>query len=98
VEVGDPADDRRKMDDVAAAARRLARLVELAQVARVHLAALAHPVRRRTLIADAHLPVGIAQQPAHDRRADRAGAAGDEHARHRRQRVARPASAAISAA
>ena len=65
-------------------ARRLARLGEVAQVARVDLAALAHPVRRRALVGDAHLPVGVAQQPAHDRGADRAGAAGDEDAAHRR--------------
>ena len=56
--------------------------VEVAQVAGVDLAALAHPLRRRALVGDADLPVGIAQQPAHDGRADRAGASGDEDAVH----------------
>ena len=66
----------------------VARLVELAQVAGVDLAALAHPLRRRALVGDADLPVGIAQQPPHDGRADRAGASGDEDAVHRRSRLA----------
>ena len=35
--------------------RSRARLVEVAQVARVDLAPLAHPVRRRALVGDAHL-------------------------------------------
>ena len=59
---------------------RLARLVEVAQVAAVDLAALAHPVGRRALVGDADLARGVAQQAAHDGRADRAGAAGDEDA------------------
>ena len=88
VEVRDPADDRGEVDHVRAAGDRRARLVELAQVAGVHLAALAHPGRRRALVGDAHLPVGIAQQPAHDGGADRAGASGDEDAVHRRSRLA----------
>ena len=77
-----PADDRGEVDDVRAAVGRRARLVEVAQVARVDLAALAHPLRRRALVGDADLPVGVAQQAADDGRADRAGAAGDEDAVH----------------
>ena len=65
-----------------AAVDRPARLVDVAQVAGVDFGPLAHPVRRLALVRDADLPVGIAQQPAHDRRADRAGAARDEHAAH----------------
>ena len=41
--------------------------------------------RRLALVGDADLEVGVAQQPAHDRGADRAGAAGDEDAVHRAQ-------------
>jgi hypothetical protein len=78
----DPADDRGQVDDVRAAAHRLARLLELAQVALVDLAALAHPHRRLALIGDADLELGVTQQPPHDRGADRAGAAGDEHPAH----------------
>ena len=37
---------------------------------------------RLALVGDADLPVGVAEQPAHDRRADRAGAARDEDAAH----------------
>ena len=69
--------------------RGRARLVEVAQVAGVDLAALAHPVRRLALVGDADLVVGVAQQAADDGRADRAGAAGDEDAVH----AARDASA-----
>ena len=65
-----------------AALHRLARLDEVAQVAGVDLAALAHPLRRLALVGDADLVVGVAQQAADDRRADRAGAAGDEDAVH----------------
>ena len=50
MEVGDPADDRREVDHVAAAARRVQRLAELAQVAGVHLARFAHPLRRGALV------------------------------------------------
>jgi hypothetical protein len=85
VEVGDAADDGRQVDDVRAALDRLARLVVVAQVARVDLAALAHPVRGRPLVGDADLEVGVAEQPPHDRRADRAGASGDEDAAHARR-------------
>ena len=97
VEVGDAADDRRQVDDVRAAAHRPAGLVERAQVARVDLAALAHPVGRRALVGHAHLEVRVAQQAAHDRRADRAGAPGDQDPAHptatgwaRRRRGTRP--------
>ena len=45
------------------------------QPSRIHCGALA-------LVGDAHLEVGVAQQPAHDGGADRAGAAGDEDAVH----------------
>ena len=65
-----------------AAADRAPRLVDVAQVAGVDLAALAHPVRRRPLVGHADLPVRIAEQPPDDRAADRAGAAGDEDAAH----------------
>ncbi len=57
-------------------------LVEVAQVAAVDLAALAHPLRRLALVGDADLEVGVAQQAPHDRRADRAGAAGHQHPAH----------------
>ncbi len=69
-----------------AARRRRARLLELAQVAGVDLAALAHPLRRRALVGDAHLVGGVGEQPPDDRGADRAGAAGDQHAAHARVR------------
>ena len=82
VEVRDAADDRGEVDDVRAAADRLARLGEVAQVAAVDLAALAHPLRGLALVGDADLERGIAEQAAHDGRADRAGAAGDEDAVH----------------
>ena len=65
------------------------RLLELAQVAGVDLAALAHPLRRGALVGDAHLVGGVGQQPPHDRGADRAGAAGDQHAAHARRRAER---------
>ena len=58
------------------------RLGEVAQVALVDLRALAHPVRRRALVGDAHVPVAVAQEPAHDRGADRAGASRHEDAAH----------------
>ena len=82
VEVRDPADDRGQMDHVRAAVDRAPRLRDVAQVADVDLAALAHPVGRRPLVGHADLPVRIAQQPPDDGGADRAGAAGDEHAPH----------------
>ena len=59
-------------------------LGEVAQVAGVDLAALAHPLRRRALVGHPDLPDGIAQQPPDDGRADRAGPSGDEHAVHQR--------------
>ena len=46
------------------------------------LAALAHPAGRVALVGDADLEVGVAEQPARDRGADRAGASRDEHAAH----------------
>ena len=46
------------------------------QPSRIHVGAGA-------LVGDADLEVGVAQQPPDDGRADRAGAAGDEHAAHR---------------
>ena len=54
-----------------------------AQVAGVHLAALAHPLRRRPLVGDAHLIRRVGEQPFDDGGADRAGAAGDQHPAHR---------------
>jgi hypothetical protein len=57
VEVADPADDRREVDDVRAALRRLGRHADVAQVALDDLAGLAHPARRVALVADADLPV-----------------------------------------
>src|SRR5205085_2446032 len=80
VEVGDPADDGRQVDDVRAAGHRYGGLLERAQVAGVDLAALADPLGRLALVADADLEGGVAQQSAHHRRADRPGAAGDEDA------------------
>ena len=50
VEVADAADDRGEVDHERAAVHRRARLLQLAQVAGVHLAALAHPLRRRALV------------------------------------------------
>src|SRR5918998_1786240 len=82
MEVRDPADDRGEVDDVGAARRRLAGLAEVAQVAGVDLAALAHPLWRGALVGHPDLVVGVAQQTPNDRGADRAGAAGDEHAAH----------------
>jgi hypothetical protein len=70
------------VDHVRAAADRAPRLVRVAQVADVDLARLAHPARRRALVGHADLPVRIAEQPPHDRGADRAGPAGDEDAAH----------------
>ena len=82
VEVGDPSDYRREVDHVRAALRRGTRVRALAQVARVDRAALAHPLRRRALVAHAHLISGIREQPPNDCGADRSGAARDEHAAH----------------
>ena len=82
VEVGDPAHDRRQVDHVRAAGAGRPRLGHVEQVARVHLAGLAHPAGRLALVGHAHLPAGIAHQPAHHRGADRAGAAGHQHAAH----------------
>ena len=65
-----------------AALGRLPRLGGHAQIAGVHRAALAHPLRSRAFIGHAHLIGGIGEQPFHDRGADRAGAAGDQHAAH----------------
>ena len=65
-----------------AAARGGPRLVELAQVARVHLAALAHPARRLALVGHADLEAGVGEQAADDGGADGAGTARDEDAGH----------------
>ena len=70
-----------------AAAHGVARVGELAQVARVDLAALAHPVRRGPLVGDLDLEGRVAQQPADHGLADRAGAAGDENAVHEERRL-----------
>ena len=89
MEVGDAARDRREVDHVAAARDRRARLLGQTQVAGVHLAALAHPLRHRPLVGDAHLVGGVGEQVPGDGGADHAGAAGDEnpaHARSRRRR------------
>ena len=77
VEVGDPTHDRREVDHVRAPLRGGARLLVVAQVARVHLAALAHPLRREALVGDPHLEVRIGEQAPDHRGADRAGAACD---------------------
>ena len=90
VEVRDPADDRRQVDDVRAPAGRLAGLGQQPQIAAVHLAALAHPAGRVALVGDADLEVGVAQQAPHDGRADGAGAAGDEDTVHRGGEASRP--------
>ena len=82
VEVGDPADDRRQVDHVRAAVKRSASEVQLAQITSLDLAALAHPARRDAVIRDSDLEFRIGQQAPHDGRADRAGAARHEHARH----------------
>jgi hypothetical protein len=82
VEVRDAADDRGEVHDVRAALRGLARLLEHAQVALVDLAALGDPRRGGALVGDADLPVAVAQQAAHDRGADRAGATRHQDARH----------------
>jgi hypothetical protein len=89
VEVADAADDRREVDDVRAALDRLARDAELAQVAAVDLAALAHPLRRLALVAHADVPLRIAQQAPHDRGADRACPTGDEDPTHAGERTPR---------
>jgi hypothetical protein len=82
VEVADPADDRRQVDDVRAALDGPARLVEHPQVAAMDLAALAHPPRGLALVGDADLVGRVAQEPADDRGADGAGTAGDEDTLH----------------
>src|SRR4051794_9550065 len=82
VEVADAADDRREVDDVVAARPRSARLLERPEIAGVHLARLAHPLRRLALVGDAHLEVRVTDQPAHHRGADGARAAGDENPLH----------------
>ncbi len=82
VEVGDPADDRGEVDHVRAALRGPPRLRELAQVAGVDLAPLAHPLWRGPLVGDPHLVGGVGEQPANDRRADRAGASCDQYPAH----------------
>ncbi len=66
---------------MAAARRRLAGLVELAQIAGVDLAGLAHPLRRLAEVRDAHREVRLAQQAPDYRGADRAGSARDEDSR-----------------
>jgi hypothetical protein len=71
VEAGDAADDRREVYHVRAAAQRRARLLGVAQVAGMDLAALAHPVWRRPLVGHADLELGVAEQAAHHRAADR---------------------------
>jgi hypothetical protein len=71
------------MDHVARARHRRPRLLAVAQIRRLDLRALADPRRRLALVADADLELGVAQQRAHDRTADHAGAAGDENAAHR---------------
>ncbi len=83
VEVADAADDRGEMDHKRAALHRHARLLELTQVAGVHLAALAHPLRGWALVRDTHVVCRVCQEPSDDRGADRTGAAGDEHTGHR---------------
>ena len=82
VEVRDPAHDRGQVDHVRAAAHGCARLVREQQVAGVDLAGLPHPGGRLALVGDPHLEAAVGEQAAHDRRADRAGAAGDEHPAH----------------
>ncbi len=61
---------------------RGARLGEVAQVARAHLAALAHPLRRLPLVGHADVERRVAQQPADDGGADRARAPRDQDAAH----------------
>ena len=55
---------------------------EVAQVAGVDLAALAHPGRRLALVGHAHLEGRVGQQAPDHGCADRAGAARDEYAVH----------------
>jgi hypothetical protein len=57
----------------------------------VHLAALAHPLRRLALVGDPDLPGGISEQATDDGGADRAGPARDQHAVHCAAAVARAA-------
>ena len=84
VEVGDPADDRRQVDHVRAAADARARASSRSRRSPVWTSQrLAHPRGRLALVGHAHLPApGRRSSRAHDGRADRAGAAGDEHAAH----------------
>jgi hypothetical protein len=82
VEVRDPADDRGTVDHVRRALESGARLRCLAQIPGVDLGALADPIGCLALVADAHLEVRIAHQPAHNRLSDHPGAAGHEHATH----------------
>ena len=82
MEVGDTTHHRRQVDHVRAPLRRGERLREQTQISSVHLAAFPHPVRRGALIGDAHLEVRVGEEPSDHCRADRADAAGDEHAAH----------------
>ena len=82
MEVGDPADDRRAVDDVRGACDGRAGDGGLTQVAGVDLGGLADPARGLALVGDADLEVGVAHERAHDRLTDHARAAGDEHAAH----------------
>jgi hypothetical protein len=82
VKIADSADDRRQVDDVRAVVDRLPRLDDVAQVARVDLARLAHPLGRLALVGHANLPLRVGDQAAHDGAADRPGAACYEDSRH----------------
>jgi len=73
------------MDHVRDAVECGARMPSIAQVTGVDLGALADPVRRVALVADAYLEVRVAEQLTHDRLPDHAGAAGDENATHCRR-------------
>ena len=88
VEVRDAPDDRRAVNDMTAPRRRLARVAQVAQIGRVDLTALAHPLRRLALIGDPDLEARIGEQTPDDRRSDEAGAAGDQDAIHGRRRLA----------
>ena len=57
-------------------------LGRVAQVGGVDLAPLAHPQRRPPVVGDPDLPLAVGEQPPDDGRADRPGAAGDQHAAH----------------
>ena len=70
------------VDGMRAAGERLLGLAGRREIPGVDLAALAQPLRQRTVVARPQLPFGVAEDPAGDRRAERARPVGDEDPVH----------------